>query len=512
MYDVAIAGFGPTGACLAGLLAEQGHRVCVVDRETEVYSLPRAVHFDHEVMRIFQTLGVAERLLPHTRPASGCEFWTADRDVLISVPMGEETSQGWKGDYMFHQPSLEAVLRERASELPSTDVHLGCEVTGVRQDDDGAALRMRDARGCERDVEARWIVGCDGAGSLVRAEAGLPLEDLGFDEPWVVVDLRGAYDLPDICVQLCDPARPTTLVPCAHGFYRFEFMLRPDEDPREMVQPARLRALLASWVDPDAVEVVRAAVYRFHALYAREWTRGRIAIAGDAAHQTPPFLGQGMCAGIRDAMNLAWKLDRVLREQASPALVSTYGGERLPHVREMIERAVNAGRIICTQNPELARARDAQMLASPGGRESLLPGLPAAGEGCFQSGEHRLVRRLSPQPQVRDGRRARLQDEVTGSGFRLVMRSPEGWPDERTRRAFAAVGGRLAVWSDAPGPAPADGVWLQSWEPGAARSFFEANDIHAFVARPDHLVFGVAPRPADTPALLADLEKQLARA
>jgi 3-(3-hydroxy-phenyl)propionate hydroxylase len=315
---VLLAGFGPTGAVLAGLLGRAGRPVRVVEPEPEVYRLPRAVHCDAEVMRIFQTLGVARALLPHTRIVESCLFWSATREVLVEASLAHDRDrQGWTSDYMFHQPSLEAILRQAARAHATVEIDLGARVVDVEQDGDGVLARLQGPRGDEQ-VRARFVVGCDGAASSVRRRAGMALEDLGFDEPWVVVDLRGARGLPDRCIQLCDPARPTTLVPCAHDFYRFEFMLRPGETDEEMARPERLRELLAPWLDPASVELVRAAVYRFHAVVARDWLRGRVAIAGDAAHQTPPFLGQGLCAGIGDAATVAWMLDLGVRGGGGP--------------------------------------------------------------------------------------------------------------------------------------------------------------------------------------------------
>jgi len=505
-YDVALAGFGPTGATLAAMLGRRGWRVLVVEREPEVYRLPRAVHFDHEIMRIFQGLGLAEAILPHTRVVPRCVFLGAERDVLFETRTDAEIG-GWASDYMFHQPSLEALLRRTAAAEPTVTVRYGA-LEGFEEDADGVDLGERG--------RARFLVGCDGAASTVRKRAGLALEDLGFDEPWVVVDLRGASGLPDHTVQLCDPARPTSIVPGALGHHRFEFMLRPGETDALMLAPETLRGLLSAWLDPDAVEVVRAAVYRFHAVVAREWWRGRVGIAGDAAHQTPPFLGQGMCAGIRDAANLEWKLDLVLRGIAGPALLETYGRERAPHVREFIERAVSAGRIVCTQDVELARVRDGELKrlrAEPGGVPIPMT-LPLAGPGVFQDDPHAKVRRLAPQPRVRRDGRAALLDDVTAGGFRLVLRDARGWPDDERLGRFAELGGRVVAWR--AGTAGEEG------EEGAPRVLVDAADdtvaelfarhqLHGFLVRPDHLVYGVARTPAEVAGLLDALAADLTR-
>jgi len=492
-YDVIIAGFGPTGAALAALLGHKGHRVLAIERDAEVYQLPRAVHFDAEVMRIFQTMGVVDELQPCLRAIECCEFWTADREVLVHVPLDEPTDQGWRSDYLFHQPSLETVLREKATAEPSVELRLCTEVLDFREDGETIEVDIRGHGGEVERVRARWLVGCDGANSLVRRKAGLELEDLGFDEPWVVVDIRGAQELRNALIQFCDPARPTTVVGGAGGTQRFEFMLRPGEKGEEMVRPGRLRELMAPWVDPDKVEIVRAAEYRFHALVAKDWLRGRALLAGDAAHQTPPFLGQGMCAGIRDAMNLSWKLDRVLRCGSDPAILASYGSERAPHVRIFLEAAIAAGRIICTQDPEMARQRDKAMLEARerGEPPPVIASFPPLGEGLLQTPEterHALVGALAPQPQLTVDGADQLLDDVTGPGFRLVLRSGE--PDASARRTLEGLEGHAVTWPES--------------------GFFDEHGIHAFLIRPDHSIFGVARAPEQVGALLEDALARLA--
>jgi 3-(3-hydroxy-phenyl)propionate hydroxylase len=513
--DVAIAGFGPTGATLAKLLGLAGHRVVVIERDTDVYQLPRAVHFDHEVMRLFQGMGIADRVLPHTRAAERCQFWSKDREVLVDVAMSKPTRLGWLSDYMFHQPSLERVLRDAATEEPSVEPRLGCELVGLREIDDEVEIEVRGPDRSTSLLRARHLIGADGANSFVRTKTGMTLDDLVFDEPWVVVDIRGATSLPDEAIQLCDPARPTTHIPCAHGFNRFEFMLLPHENPEDMVRSETLQSLMDPWLGGEEVEIVRAAVYRFHALVADEWLRGNVSLAGDAAHQTPPFLGQGMCAGIRDAGNLAWKLDRVLRGASTASLLETYAEERSPHVREFIQRAVVAGEIICVQDPEVAKQRDAALLASRqrGEEPPIGNDLPFFETGCLQDGEasdrHPLVGTLPPQPRVRDESGPRLLDDVTGAGFRLVLRSDSGFDADGVGARVSALGGSSVVWSDAPVSA-SEGLPVAVSVSPEAEEFFDENGIHAFLVRPDHVLFGVARTPGEVGDLVAAAERALA--
>lgn len=506
MLDVIVVGYGPVGALLANLLGRDGLRTAVFEREREVYRLPRAVHFDHEVTRIFQSVGLTPDQLPETAPILGYEFRNGDGELLFRFPLTRElTHQGWQPDYMFHQPGLEAALRDAAAKRECVEVHLEHEVLSLDERDDRVALEVRDLRtGGVRAVEARMVVGCDGANSFVRKAAGLELEDLEFDEPWLVVDAtirkpREELGLPTPCVQLCDPRRPVTFVPVAGPYIRWEFMLRPDEGKEEMLRPERVRELIAAWTDPDEVEVIRSAVYDFHAVLARRWNTKRVHLAGDSAHQMPPFLGQGLCSGVRDAANLAWKLGLVLRGGASEKILESYGPERSPHVGRLIRIAIDLGRIICTQDPELARNRDESYLARPS-RDIPVPDLPGIADGLIQPAPRSdLAGSLGLQARVR-GREGRpeLLDDVTGPGFVLLQRggqAPELSPRAReVRDATAAKCFAIIPEVDLDG---AYARWL------------DAHGCDAVLVRPDHHVYGAAAGPAAASSLFEALGAQL---
>lgn len=520
IFDVVVVGFGPTGATLANLLGRDGHRTLVVERAPQIYTLPRAVHFDHEVMRIFQSIRLAERILPHTGPVEGYEFKNAEGKLLMGFELGETlTSQGWQADYMFHQPSLEAVLREGATAHRKVEVQLGQELVRLEQELDGVTLGLRSAEdGRQTSVRARFVVGCDGASSATREQVGLETEDLEFDEPWLVVDAttsRPVEELgfPRVPLQHCDPRRPTTAIPVMGPYLRWEFMLLPGEGP-EMQEPARVRALVSEWVDPDAIEIIRSAVYRFHALIGRRWRAGRVLIAGDAAHQMPPFLGQGMCAGIRDADNLAWKLGMVLDGRAGEGLLDSYQRERGPHVRSVIGIAVEMGRIICTQDPEIAKARDAQMLSgaggvagASGGTPASMPALPGLSEGLLEPApRHPLTGELALQATVRDGQgREGLLDDLAGPGFTLLWREATSLSD-RARATLERLHVRQITFGSTvdpkvlrlDDPTHAYGAWL------------DRHGADAVLIRPDHVVFGVASGARDVGVLVDALTAGLA--
>lgn len=420
--DVLIVGYGPVGSSLAGLLALRGLSVVVVDRDLDIFALPRAAHIDHEILRVFQELGLLDDIAHVVRPNPGMDFLTADRQVLLSMrgPTQRDgrapTPSGHPASNMMFQPEVDRAMRRRAEQLGAA-VRLGVEVVGIEQRATSVTALAADGS----RIQARWLVACDGARSTVRKLVGATMHDLEFEEPWLVLDLVLDDDTPaptEVALQVCDPARPHTLVPMPAPRFRLEFMLLPGEDPAQIQTDEVVRDLLAAWVDPDRARIERAAVYTFHGLVAEQWRFDRVLLAGDAAHQMPPFLGQGMCSGVRDAANLAWKLAAVVGQGVDDALLDTYQSEREPHVRGIIELAVGFGRMICTTDPTVAAERDAAMLANRSGGSTapndapptapLTPG-PLIGEG---GGGQSIQVEL-------DGRRS---DDVIGPRFAVVAR------------------------------------------------------------------------------------------
>lgn len=425
--DVVVIGFGPVGATLAGLLARRGRRVVVIDRDVDLFPLPRAAHVDAEAMRILQELGCGEDMRATLVANPGMDFLTADHRVLISMRSGASMPFGWHQSNFMFQPDFERRLR-RAVEESGADIRLGVGATEIEQDDHRAVVHLADGT----DIRGRFVVGCDGARSFTRRVVGTTMHDLEFEEPWLVVDLVLSPDaaerasLPTHALQVCDPRRPHTVVPMPEPRFRFEFMPLAGEDPDELQRPDTVRGLLAPWLPADGVEIERSAVYTFHGLVAREWRDRRILLAGDAAHQMPPFLGQGMCSGLRDAANLAWKLDAAL--SGTPAeLLDTYQTERDPHVRAIIEAAVSFGRIICTTDEVMAAERDAAMLAArsatPDATSEGGPPLEPLGGPLIGPGGGALSR----QPRI-DGV---LLDDVVGTGWAVVTRTDDLVPDAR---------------------------------------------------------------------------------
>lgn len=452
MHDVAIIGYGPVGATLANILGAAGLDVVVLEREAAAYHLPRAVHFDDEVMRVFQGLGLAEAILPLTITSPGMKFVDRYGALLLdwSRPQGIGP-QGWHASYRFHQPALEDALRAGVARYPNVAVRARTTVTAMQP-----AGRLETSAG---PIHAHWVVGCDGANSLTRATIGEDFDDLGFDERWLVTDLilkRPRPDLGDHSIQFCDPARPATYVRGVGERRRWEIALRDGEAP-ENPWP-----LLAPWITAEDATLERAAIYTFRSAVARKWRRDRLLIAGDAAHLTPPFMGQGMCAGLRDVANLGWKLVAVLRGE-DPALLDTYQAERAPHARAYIETAMRLGGLINTRAMALALGEAAE---GPVRMESIAPPL---------GGYTAPLGRPAPQPRLADGT---LLDDRIGPRHAVLLR---GDMAETT-----ALDGSGAVLVSDP-----------SLEP-----FLAANNALAALMRPDRQIVAFARTPDELATLI----------
>lgn len=489
VYDVAIVGFGPTGAVAAGLLGGHGLKTFACDRSREVYDKPRAIALDHEILRVFQQLGVVDAVLQHAEPFTPSEFHGTEGQLIKRFTTVEPPYPlGYTPSMVFTQPPVERALRDHVRALPSVEVALGVELVDLSQDAEGVTLTLHDDAGACRTVRARYLIACDGASSTVRGLVGATLEDLDFDEPWLVVDVllneRGLAKVPTTSKQYCEPQRPCSYIIGPGNHRRWEISINEGEDPREVATPEGSWKLLARWLTPDDATLWRQASYRFHALVADRWRTGRVFLAGDAAHQQPPFLGQGMCQGIRDAANLSWKLEAVLRGRASDALLDSYGPERKAHVTELTRRIKDIGRLVGERDPAKARERDARLLAECGGVVKSVPRQdiqPALTEGLLSPIAHAANGTIFPQPRLAAHGKTQAMDAIVAPGWRLALASDASLSSRQMQLAAAADFAVIRIGID--GLTDPDGVY-EGW--------FRRHGCVAAVVRPDHYIWGVA--------------------
>jgi 3-(3-hydroxy-phenyl)propionate hydroxylase len=516
-FDVIVVGFGPSGAVAAALLGQAGVRTLVVDRSAEVYPKPRAIALDHEIMRVFQNLGLQDAVAPHCEPFTPSEYYGVDGQLIKRLatvappyPLGHTPSM------VFTQPPVEAALRAHVESHPLVDVALGQRFTGLEQDGEGATVHLEADDGTRTSVQARYVIGCDGASSAVREAVGIELEDLQFDEPWLVVDVqlneRGLAKLPATSVQYCEPARPCTYVIGPGMHRRWEISLLPGEDPAYMASEEGAWSVLRRWIGPEDATLWRQASYRFHALVAREWRHGRVFIAGDAAHQQPPFLGQGMCQGVRDAANLAWKLSAVLAGEAKDALLDTYAEERREHVRRLTTRIKEIGAVICERDVDAARKRDAGLIEAAGGairtvpRQDIIP--PLAG-GLLDAGSGSAAGVLFPQPRVHGPIGPVLLDQLAGAGWRLVTCLPRDQLPPALFTMAQALGMLVCIAPVEGGFSSAPHYFQTDELDGVLAGWFDRHRCRAALVRPDHYVYGVADNGEALLALVSGLLQRL---
>lgn len=524
-YDVLIVGYGPSGATLANLLGKRGYRVAVFEQTAEIYDKPRAITADQEVMRIFQECGLADEIAAATIPHPGTDFRGIDGQIIKRFyPAAPPHPLGWEPAWMFVQPELEATLRRGVARYPHVHVFLQHEFVGHTQDGESVSARVRRLPdGAEITLRGRYLVGCDGGRSNVRRALGSRIEDLAFDEWWIVVDawIRGPVELPPRAVQYCRPWRPGTYMVGPGDLRRWEIKMLPGEKPEDFESTETVMRVLSTFVDTTHLELCRTAIYRFHALVVEQWQSGRVFLMGDAAHQTPPFLGQGLCAGIRDTINLAWKLDGVERLGYERSLLQTYGDERKPHVRTIVAHAKEFGLIIGELDMQAARERDrklGELLASGRAetvRQKFIPGLQSGLIGRAPDGSpHRGAGDLFVQPWIQgNGGEPRRFDDLFEPGFLFVAGSPQalGWFDDESLRAWQRLHGQLVLIGPAdaePAASAAPFVSLRERD-GLFRRLLDAMGAQAVIVRPDRYLYGAAADAHEFRGLLGQLSRAL---
>lgn len=514
-YDVIVVGQGVIGELTSLYLAQRGHRVLAVERHAEPYALPRAVHYDPDVNRFLAGLGVdAEEQATFSEYAASYDWLNADRRLLLTFPNPPVGNQGWPDSTMFAQPDLEAALRRHQDGVEGLDVRWATTLTAFDQDGDGVTATLSTPTGVER-VRAAFLVGCDGANSTVRELAGFEQEDLGFSSDWLVMDLKmGPREWIPVNGQICDPARPTSCVSGGPGRRRFEFMRMPGDDPAAFATPETAWRLVAPWaVGPEDAELERLAMYTFHARCVTRWGDGRAFVAGDAAHLMPPFWGRGMVSGCRDALNLAWKLDHVLRDAAPIELLETYGTERAEHLRFALGMSVELGRMICETDPAKVAARDAHFLEKGPFPWNAMPPMPPEilGPGFFPGGAPApdpVAGRMGEQhPMLGPDGKVALLDAVSFGEFLVLADMRRLTPDQAAGIRAAKPGHLVAkVVEVVPEGAERPNFHTGVDVTGRYGALFDSLDRAVIVYRPDFHGFGSARTAEEATVLVAALD------
>ena len=520
--EVLIVGGGPTGLLAANLLGQSGIKVLVVERRPGAVEEPRAVSLDDEAMRSLQGAGLLELASRGVvLPGTGTKYFGAKGQLLAYARGPAQPAFGHPVKNPIDQPEFERMLLEGLRRYPGARVEFSATVLDFGQDAEGVSARVRFSNGSTRQVRARYLLGCDGGRSMVRHALGIRMTGTTFAQPWIVVDCVDDPHDERFAMHHGDPRRPSVVVPGRAGRCRYEFMLLPGEDPETASSLPFVRRLLAPHRgEVGREQIVRSAVYTFHALVAERWREGRAFLLGDAAHMMPPFAGQGLNSGMRDATNLAWKLAAVLRGAAGDRLLDTYEAERRTHAEAIIRLSTRLGGIMMTTSRAKAGLRDASISAG-----SMLPAVrrfltemrykpaPRYERGLIvgEPSGVGVAGRMLPQPRVllADGGQAPL-DDVLGPSFSLLAVDPPRdvfgglrsglWDELGASRVELKLGDRLPTsFTSAVGVADADGLL----EPvlGDQRG-------RLMLLRPDRFVLGVFD-PADEEAFAAEVRDAL---
>lgn len=519
VVDVVVVGCGPVGGLAANYLGLQGLSTLIIERDLSMFSLPRAFSCDDEAQRNFQAAGLEGELAVDLWPCKNMDYIDGSQRVLGSVAFSElDFGLSHPAIAFFNQPQLETVLRKGLQRFPHAELRLGHELVGFTQDADLVTVQIKERRtGRVREVRARYLLGCDGSHSSVRALMGVKMVGTSYEEPWIAISGTTKVPEPDFTYYVCDPQRPGFVTRGVYNEVRMDFLLHENERTEVMEKKEVVEHLLAPYVDPQKIELQRASVFTFQAKVAERWRLGRVFLLGDAAHVMPPFAGQGLCSGIRDAINLSWKLALVARGAAGDALLDTYERERRPHAAEMIKTTIAMGRVLLARNRVIAALRNALLkllFRIPRTRRFVRnyefkpkalvsQGLIAGGRRRKESAEGSYF----PQPQVGlAGGKSVLLDDVYGHGFAVFTLANV---DETVRQSAEAlareIGGlslRILPAERAAEARAGDVVDIS----GKLAAWFAQYQADAAVIRPDRYVYG-----ASRGAGIEHLRKELSR-
>ena len=505
-FDVSIVGYGPVGKILAIELARRGWKVGIFERWPSPYPLPRAVVLDDEIKRVLYSVCDKNvlRQIMQSVPANDMYEWrNASGQTLLSL-------DDWKDGSFFSQPELEKLLANVCASYSNIQVNMGHEAVQLTEHSEYVELTVKLEDKSQKTITSQYLVGCDGANSFVRGHMDIEITDLGFSYDWLIIDVipHEEREWKPMNWQLCDPERPTTLVSGGPGRRRWEFMRLPHETIEHLNNAETAWRLLKPWgITSENATLERHAVYNFRAKWAESWRKGRLLLAGDSAHLMPPFYGQGMCSGLRDAKNLGWKLDLVLGGKAEEVFLDTYTMERKPHVKNIIDSSIYLGKTICITDPEEAVARDEAFLT---GNAPPFPAFPILTDGILHrltdGSQSHLAGKVSLHANVLYQGIQGFLDDVVGQGWKIISIKDD--PRNVLSRAQIAFLDELNtdfvyITLDKSSKKAAIDV------DGKYSEYFVNNGIETLIIRPDYYIFGATASYKELPSLVDELSKQM---
>ncbi|MDG2020099.1 MAG: FAD-dependent monooxygenase [SAR86 cluster bacterium] len=501
-YDIAIIGLGPVGSFAALLLEKKGLKVIAIDKEKDIYSLPRAVSISDQGLRMTQEVEIDDIYIKHSTEVGGAGF--VDKELkFIGEPIdlkGFTTPNGWPPMRFFHQPYTDKEIRKKLDET-SVTILLEHEMMSVEDNDEGIKFITRNLIDSnEQEYSCKYLIGADGGSSAVRKLLKITQEDLDYNRDWVVVDveLTGKNRLDDKAIQICDSERIGTFIPSHLPFRRWEFIIYEDEDKNDFENDKKIQELIGRWLEPDEYKIIRKAVYQFHSVLADNFRKGNCFLIGDAAHQNPPFMGEGMMSGYRDAFNLAWKISYVISNNFSPILLDSYQEERRPHANFVVENSAGIGELM----EAYANANDPEdvpeELVAKGYGSFILPNLD---EGLFFGGkalDSMAAGQIFPQIVLyKDGVIEERKDHLLGNGFSFISKNKIKILDHHKEFLDQLNCKFITV--------EADVLESNPWVSG----FLELGDT--FVIRPDKYIYGCSSNNVSLEEIIDDLKARMIR-
>jgi 3-(3-hydroxy-phenyl)propionate hydroxylase len=506
IVDAVVVGCGPVGGITANFLGLYGMRTLVLERELQEHIQPRAFSCDDETQRNFQAAGLVGELAVALWPCQSMDYIDAQKQVLGTAVFKDlDFGNGHPAISFFSQPQLESVLRKGLGRFPHVELRMGHEVESYTQDAEGLTVQVKDRRtGRIFPVRTRYLLGCDGGHSAVRHLMGVEMEGISYGEPWITLACTTTTPEPNFSYYVCDPERPGFATRCPLNEIRMDFLVRENERTDVIETKEFVDQLLGRFIDPKTATVTRAAVFTFHNKVASRWRDGRVFLLGDAAHLMPPFLGQGLCSGVRDAINLTWKLAQVWRGAAGDALLDTYESERRPHAVSMIKATLMMGRVMLARSKVISALRNVLMRWSYrhiAGARSFIRDFKAKPKLLISSGFISHGRRKGnaaegtyfPQPRVAVAERGTLPlDDVLGNRFVVLCVADVSEPVRQSAEALAReLGGALLRVLPADRASEAGPGTVVDME-GKLAAWFTQYQADTVLLRPDRYVYGAS--------------------